>query len=44
MKRLNEITKTELLIELKSRIENHEITEIEVISILKNYLTEEEET
>jgi len=43
MKSLNEINKTELLTELKSRIKKHEITEIEVISILKNYLAEEEE-
>ena len=43
MKSLNEINKTEFLTELKSRIKKHEITEIEVISILKNYLAEEEE-
>ena len=43
MKSLNEINKTEFLTELKSRIKKHEITEIEIISILKNYLTEEEE-
>ena len=43
MKSLNEINKTEFLTELKSRIKKHEITEMEVISILKNYLTEEEE-
>ena len=43
MKSLNEINKTEFLTELKNRIDKHEITEIEVISILKNYLAEEEE-
>lgn len=43
MNSLNEITKTEFLTELKNRINKHEITEIEVISILKNYLAEEEE-
>jgi len=43
MKSLNEINKTEFLTELESRIKKHEITEIEVISILKNYLAEEEE-
>ena len=40
---LNKITKTEFLIELKSSIKKHEITEIEVINILKGYLAEEEE-
>jgi hypothetical protein len=43
MKSLNEINKTEFLTELKNRINKHEITEIEIISVLKNYLTEEEE-
>lgn len=43
MKSLNEINKTEFLTELKSRIKKHEITEIEVINILKGYLAEEEE-
>jgi len=43
MKSLNEINKNEFLTELKSRIKKHEITEIEVINILKGYLAEEEE-
>ena len=43
MKSLNEINKTEFLTELKNRIDKHEITEIEIISVLKNYLAEEEE-
>ena len=43
METLNKVNKTELLSELKGRIAKHEITEFEVIAILKNYLAEEEE-
>jgi hypothetical protein len=43
MTELRQVNKQEFLLELKYRVENEEITEEEIIIVMRNYLLKEEE-